>query len=89
MPEAKRQASRTTRGPPRYFMSDTNAIESLNAATDGRSRPAGASAPSNRAKGSTCPLPGPDRAWQSTMVDGLEAGVERVLDHLREPLPGR
>ena len=31
MPDASRRASRTTRGPSRSFIPDTNAIESLNA----------------------------------------------------------
>ena len=40
------------------------------------------------------PLPGhpitrPHRARQGTMGDALEAGAERVLDHLRRPIPGR
>src|SRR4051812_9535084 len=35
------------------------------------------------------PIPGPDRPRQGTMGDALEARVERVLDHLRGPLPGR
>ena len=40
------------------------------------------------------PLPGhpitrPHRARQGTMGDALEASTERVLDHLRRPIPGR
>jgi putative transposase len=31
MPNARRRASRTTRGPPRHFIPGTNAIESINA----------------------------------------------------------
>jgi transposase-like protein len=31
MPDARRRASRTSRGPPRHFIPGTNAIESLNA----------------------------------------------------------
>jgi putative transposase len=31
MPDVRRWASRTTRGPPRHFIPGTNAIESLNA----------------------------------------------------------
>ena len=34
-------------------------------------------------------ITGPHRAWQATMGDALEAGAQRVLDHLRRPLPGR
>jgi hypothetical protein len=40
------------------------------------------------------PLPGhqiagPDRARTGTMGHPVEASTERILDHLREPFPGR
>ena len=34
-------------------------------------------------------IPGPHRPRQATMGDALEAGAQRLLDHLRRPLPGR
>jgi hypothetical protein len=76
----------------RRVLCSTNAIESLNAryrrAIKARghfpSEQSGAEVPVSRH-----PIPGPDRTRQGTMGDALEAGVERVLDHLRGPLPGR
>ena len=35
------------------------------------------------------PITGPHRSRSATMGDALEAGTERVLDHLRRPVPGR
>ena len=33
-------------------------------------------------------FPGPDRGWQGTMDDAVEASAERVRNHLRRPIPG-
>ena len=35
------------------------------------------------------PVTGPDRPGPGTMGDALETGPERLLDHLRRPVPGR
>ena len=35
------------------------------------------------------PIPGPHRARQARWAHALEAGAQRVRDHLRRPLPGR
>jgi hypothetical protein len=34
-------------------------------------------------------ITGPRRSRSATMGDALEAGTQRVLDHLRRPVPGR
>jgi hypothetical protein len=35
------------------------------------------------------PIPGPDGQGPGTMGDALEASPQRLLDHLRRPVPGR
>ena len=76
----------------RRVLCSTNAIESLQ-----RPLPAGDQGPRSlpvRAGRAEVPLPrdpipGPHRARPGTMDDALEASPQRVLDHLRRPLPGR
>jgi Transposase, Mutator family len=76
----------------RKVLCSTNAIESLNARTGGRSRPAATSRPSRR--GAKVPLPGhqiprPHRPREGPVGHALEACTQRFCHHLRRPVPGR
>ena len=76
----------------RRVLCSTNAIESLNAryrrAVKARGHfPIRAGRPEMLVLGD--PITGPDRARSATMGGALEAGTQRLLDHLRRPLPGR
>ena len=76
----------------RRVLCSTNAIESLE-----RPLPASGQSPRPlplRTGRAEMPLPGhpitgPHRARSATMGSALEAGPQRVLDHLRRPVPGR